>query len=339
MRALVFALMAGLAGACSGRSDSQPADPDRKDPPPPARVPDAGVEVDVDRAEPKGPPPTAVTPKHARGDCSTSYAPRPGRDPNPMCKIQGGTFWMGSQEPEGNYDEWPRHQVKVTDFYLDQVEVTMAQVAHFLTAVGKNELCPKAIRGECFDLSGRSGRMGKATAREGDRFVVQPGYERLPNPNASWYAAKLYCAWAGKRLPTEAEFEYAARHDARTGADLRYPWGDTFEPLRANCREKACQDGFDEDDRMRLAPVGTFDGSGRFKDGSSPWGVHDLTGNADEWTTDCWRSYSEVPAPNREGCELVMRSTPGDVDTSRAAVRHRASIRLKLGFRCARDAQ
>lgn len=293
---------------------------------------DAGMD---EHAESKVPPPSPTI-KKGKGDCKTSYAPRPTRDPNPMCKVTGGTFTMGLAPGDAPDFEGrsPRREATVGDFYIDQFEVTIAQAVHFLNAVGSNR-CKRSADGDCFHYRNRSG--AEMVPDEGGGFRVMPGVERYPEKRASFEAARRYCAWAGKRLPTEEEWEYAARYDPATGRDLRYPWGDEFEPKRAPCDEDECQDGFDYqpigDVRgVETAPVGTFDGTSGFGDGRSPWGVFDMAGNAREWTATC-RDPSEV-----RDCQRVVRSlgsSDGAADALMAAVRVTQAEDHADGFRCA----
>jgi formylglycine-generating enzyme required for sulfatase activity len=238
----------------------------------------------------------------------------------------------------------------VTSFYIDQVPATVAQVAHFLNAVAvsMNDLCPRGALNP--DIHGLRDCLGTEEntdfdpiIEEAGKFFAWPGTERVPFWSASWPAGELYCHWAGKRLPSEAEWEYAARHDPDTGKDLRYPWGDDFEPRRAACNEPVCRDGFDETQREKLgglAPVGTFDGTRGFLDGSSPWGVHDLAGGVSEPTSTCFQLYFDSPVPSGPDCKPVVRGSGsndggGDARTLRAAFR----VEVPGGIRCARDAR
>jgi formylglycine-generating enzyme required for sulfatase activity len=225
-----------------------------------------------------------------------------------MCKIDGGTFWMGAPEKEWSgvrdnvrrvdEDERPRHRVTLSPFYLDQLEVSVAQYVHFLNATGSELGCTAEGGSVCIEIVPFRGP-AEIEKRAG-RYVAIAGRERLPVSRVSREGAERYCRWAGKVLPTEAQWEYAARHDPKNGADLRFPWGDRFDVRRAACSEEVCQDGFAylAQDTYEFAPVGSFDGTGRLKDGSSPWGVHDMAGNVDEWVAGCYGSYDFC----RDGC-------------------------------------
>lgn len=309
--------------------------------------------IDARDLEPTDPPPAPTVKPAGKGDCQTAYAPRPSRDPNPMCKIDGGTFGMGADEddPTATLQEKPRRRVTVSAFYLDQFEVTNAQMLHFLKVHGNWCGGTRKHRDECVQVAS-----GNAVVHQDDRggFFLRPG-QHLTEPFdfAFHRGAEAYCAWAGKRLPTEAEWEFAARHDPRSGADLRYPWGEVFKPNHAACDEGACADGFvavvgDRGTEVTgLAPVGTFDGTGGRGDGSSPWGVHDLAGNAEELVAD----FYVEPYPPCGDCVDPVVSKPAGASTDRAVrtfvgnANHRLgnpSITQRgpkdiVGFRCARD--
>jgi len=338
-----FAALLCTATACEKAGQKHVEQRKEEPPTPPGpQLSDASIE---DLAEPSVPPPPPTVKHGGKGDCRTDYAPRPKRDPNPMCLVKGGTFMMGSPDGEGEANEHPQHQVTVGDFYIDQFEVTIAQAMHFLNAVGSNNFCPSTGKDKrCFEYSyfARSPFFHKD---EAGRFVPEPGTERWPMPLAMHEAAVRYCAWAGKRLPTEAEWAYAARHDPTTGKDLRYPWGDSFEPKRAACAEEDCKDGFVKptvEDIRDFAPVGTFDGTHGFKDGSSPWGVHDMAGNASEWTASCYREYDEPATGSQpDSCRIAVRSI-GTGDTTarflRTAARFASPRNSIAAIRCAMEA-
>ncbi len=126
--------------------------------------------------------------------------------------IQAGAFWMGSDD--GDPDERPLHRVFVRDFWLDRHKVTNREVALFLEARGLRS----AEGMDYFDAADPDARIHR---RDG-RFTADPGFEDHPAVEVSWYGARDYCLWQGKRLPSEAEWEKAARGTDRR----RYPWGD-----------------------------------------------------------------------------------------------------------------
>lgn len=300
--------------------------------------------------EPRDPPPPPTVKAGGKGDCQVAYAPRPTRDPNPMCKIDGGTFLMGAadDEPGAWTSEKPQRRVTVSPFYLDQFEVTNAQVLHFLRARGHN-WCGERRRpsyDDCFTLRNRSG--DSVVIEEGGEYrMVRDEHLREPFFFAQRKGAEAYCAWAGKRLPTEAEWEFAARHDPKTGRDLKYPWGDEFRKNHAACDEEACADGFvevlGEDGSLKTpyAPVGTFDGTQGRGDGASPWGVHDLAGNSMEMMADAFLA----PYPDCGECiDPIVTFAQIGRPSSYVAVRTFSSVNPSLtqrsgldygGFRCA----
>jgi formylglycine-generating enzyme required for sulfatase activity len=181
-----------------------------------------------------------------------------GRDDAPMVLVPAGPFLMG-------HDEWlttrPAHTVHVSAFYIDKHEVTIARFLPFLDHLGKR-------RG--WDES----------------FARHGATPDLPAFGVSWATADAYCRWIGKRLPTEAEWEKAARGTDRR----RYPWGDDPPtPARATYKGAA-----------------KFSPPGRFEAGRSPYGVHDMAGNVTEWVAD-WvdeQYYARSPRADPKGPEL-----------------------------------
>lgn len=233
------------------------------------------------------------------------------RDDVPMVNIPAGSFIRGSSEGAGRADEMPRTKIFLNAFSIDKYEVTNSRYLAFIAATGHKE--PFNVYAE--------GSLSTA-----------PGIENLPVVEVTWHDAADYCQWVGKRLPTEAEWEKAAR-----GTDGRiYPWGDEEpSPLHANYdREWA--------DKNTLKPVGSM------PRGASPYGVHDMSGNAREWVQDWYDKdyYQQAPKRNPKGPDKSLlkvirgggwRSFDSDI---RAAARGKGGFALKThgtGFRCARD--
>jgi gamma-glutamyl hercynylcysteine S-oxide synthase len=325
----------------AGCRDPGPAAPPLASPP--AATSDAAPApaVDLDRAPPAdlGPPPPPVVTRPGRGDCSTAYAPRPDRDPAAMCKVAGGTFLMGLADGERYFEARPAHLVTVSPYRIDQLEVTAEQFAYFLDAIGDHRRCGERGDHPCM----RTDDFGGAFEQVDGRYRTPPGTERLPATGVSRAGAETYCRWAGKRLPTEAEWEMAARFDPLTGRSLRYPWGDRWRRDRMSCAPSHCDvsaDGFTE--------VGSFDGSGGRGDDRSPLGLHDMFGNNSEWAADCFERYRPCDGPCvdrhipwRDECLGALRgafSSPGLVPIGvPIALRnesHPSGNRL-TGFRCA----
>ncbi len=233
-------------------------------------------------------------------------------DVAPMVIISAGEFWMGSPGDESrSKDELPRHKVFLDSFYLDIFEVTTRQYAQFMNATGH----PAPEFWDQVDLS-----------RDENKPVV----------GVSWQDANDFCDGAGKRLPTEAEWEKAAR-----GTDERkYPWGQEPPTTHlANFDQKPTPEKIYSD---RLKPVGSYE------DGKSPLGVYDMAGNAWEWVADWYdkKYYGISPKKNPKGPETgeekVMRG--GSWDDLPTALRSGDRSKLlpserndSVGFRCAKD--
>ena len=220
-----------------------------------------------------------------------------------MAVVPAGEFTMGSST--GDADEQPAHQVYVDTFSMDTHEVTVEQYAAFLQTKG---IDPPS----------------------GWKTMNQPAHHKRPVANVDWRDAVAYCTWAGKRLPTEAEWEKAAR-----GTDGRiFPWGnDPPTPLHANFGKT------DWNNHRVLAPVGTL------KNGKSPYGIYDMAGNVREWVSDWYGQdyYTNSPARNptgpASGESKVLRggSWGSDAQQLRSSLRyfHRSAHRHKdYGFRC-----
>lgn len=172
---------------------------------------------------------------------------------------------MGGMDVHRGNDEQPAHEVKLDPFWMDQVEVTN----------GMYQLCVQA--GAC-----RPPREFRSDNRED--YFGNSEYRDYPVIYVTWSDANVYCEWAGRRLPTEAEWEYAAR-----GTDKRnYPWGD--EPPH-------------EYNSNFMNLIGDTSRVGSYPEGASPFGILDMAGNVWEWVADRYRPdyYSKSPLENPQG--------------------------------------
>ncbi len=213
------------------------------------------------------------------------------KDMRGMVRVPAGVFLMGSND--GPDDERPQHKVALAAFFIDRTKVTNGAFALFLNAVGA-----RGPRGEnYFDIDDNDARIRR---RDG-KWQADAGHEDHPVVEASWPGALAYCAWLGKRLPTEAEWEKAAR-----GTDGRkYPWGNEApDPTRAHFGG-----GWND-----LRPAGSF------AKGASPYGALDMAGNGWEWVSSAYRPYPYQPNDGREDLTAQqVRGTRGGGHDSRAS--------------------
>ncbi len=239
---------------------------------------------------------------------------------------------MGSDV--GRSDEKPAHWVYLDAFDIDRFEVTNAQYRRFLQATKR--VAPRYWTGVEYPI----------------------GQADYPVVGVSWEEADAYCAWAGKRLPTEAEWEKSCR-----GADERtYPWGNAWDIGRANVEPaapqswpvdwseawQALQAPSLESEARRLRPVGSY------PNGASRYGVVDLVGNASEWVEDWynWSDYQDLPPQNPRGMGPPWNhslrgsswfdpygSTSWTPAMSRCSARNSSHETQdpRVGFRCARS--
>lgn len=229
--------------------------------------------------------------------------------------VPAGAFTMGSTEVDIKWiattffseslewyqDETPAKQVHLNAYYMDKYEVTNEEYMKFRKAVpGRNS-----------------------------KYSEEPKFNKYNHPvvGVSWQDAMDYCRWAKGRLPTEAEWEKAAR-----GADARYyPWGNEPDPGLGNVRGM-------EDDNRYTAPVGDYE------DSKSPFGIHDLAGNVWEWTADWYKPYKGNNHPSDMYGELLKvikgGSWQSNMDLARSAIRGKAipdQPQNYIGFRCVSD--
>lgn len=221
---------------------------------------------------------------------------QPNAAPKGMISIPGGEFMMGRDD--GNDYERPAHLVKVEPFHIDQHEVTSEQYAQFVRQTRRNP-----------PLHWRDGQyeVGEAT---------------LPVVNVSWNEARAYCEWDNKRLPTESEWEFAAR-----GKDNRlYPYGNEWKPRFSNARET----GLDKPQAV-----------GSYPDGLSPFGIADMAGNVAEWTETEYRPYPGSPAKPDEGNRIIRGGgfkVPAKEQTATDRFFDRPTLTYDfVGFRCAKS--
>jgi len=175
-------------------------------------------------------------------------------DVNETVLVPAGEFLMGTDRKQSNVYNRPQNVVSTAEYRIDKYAVTNAQYARFVAATGHRP-----------PLDWKDGKIGE-------------GKELHPVTMVSWHNASDYAAWAGKRLPTEAEWEKAAR-----GTEgLRWPWGDRMDAERLNT----------------YYSVGSTTPYNAYPEGMSPFGVMDMVGNVSEWTADDFRPYAGSAAPS-----------------------------------------
>jgi iron(II)-dependent oxidoreductase len=243
-------------------------------------------------------------------------------DPVQMVRVAGGPFSLGADG--ASPDERPLHRIELRAFEIDRLPVVNAQFASFLNAHGQAGTDPGAL----IDLAHSRARI----VQVGTRYMVLAGFEQYPVVAETWQGARAYCAARGARLPTEAEWERAAR-----GPDGReYPWGN--EPPDAS-RARYSYQPFD------FLPVGSYPA------GATPDGILDMAGNVAQWTSTRYAPYPYQADDGREdpdtGSDRVARGSGASAtaDLLRASYRSAglaqlpASKRPPITFRCARDAE
>ena len=252
--------------------------------------------------------------------------------PEDMVLVPAGKFWMGRHFQvfkdakdlwaRSKMDDQPANNIYLDEFYIDIYEVTNADFASYLVATGAEE-----------------------TPWHWPQGQYRPGEDRNPVVNVSWFQAAAYCEWAGKRLPTEAEWEMAARG----GLDRnRYEWGDEFVDRKEPRLFAPQSSGRTTDEPVpaaldlgSLAPVGTFEPNG--------YGIYDMVGSTTEWVSDWYYAnyYPFMPKENPSGPETgryrSLRGAnwmDGAGHGEQQSVYYRnfsdpKTVTLVLGFRCA----
>lgn len=236
-----------------------------------------------------------------------------------MLPVPAGPFTMGSDD--GPDDERPAHRVSLAAFEIDRLPVTNERFAEFLNALGTHNAAGERL----YDFDDGDARIHRVSAL----WTADRGYETHPAVEATWAGARDYCTWRGKRLPTEAEWEKAARGDD----GRRHPWGNAPpDATRAWFGKR-----FNE-----TAPAGIHAA------GASPYGALDMTGNVWEWVSSAYRPYPYSASDGREDLRAgPLRSTrggghdspAGEITTTqrgRSLSRNPRAGHHNIGFRCAR---
>jgi ribose/xylose/arabinose/galactoside ABC-type transport system permease subunit/formylglycine-generating enzyme required for sulfatase activity len=255
------------------------------------------------RAPPTPTPLPAPRPAPTSSEAGATEGPTPPHVTDIMIEIPAGPFTMGSNT--GAEDEAPAHEVDLPAFEIDKFEVTNADFAQFVEATGYQTDAEKEGRTKNWQ--------GAAEGKDNHPVVF-----------VSWNDAMAYCEWVGKRLPTEAEWEKAAR-----GTDGRmYPWGNEWDASKANVKDTGLRG---------TAAVGSFG------TGAGPYGVEDMAGNVWEWTADWYEAYpgSDYQSDYFGQRFRVLRGgawfeTADFVRTTVRNANSETAANDDLGFRCAR---
>ncbi len=233
-----------------------------------------------------------------------------------MVLVPVGKFQMGSDR--GAQDEKPAHEVLLDSFYMDKYEVTNEMFANFLEKTGHKESKDSAVLFESHP---------HGVVWRGGRWIPAPRLRKHPAVCVTWQGALEYAQWAGLDLPTEAQWEKAAK-----GTDGRFfPWGNEFSSAKCNCKQSGI---------MHTTPVH------QYKDGISPYGCWDMSGNVWEWCYDWYAPDYYAQCPDSEplgpvdGEMKVLRSGGWGADAAaiRCSARYYAPPEIHIetlgGFRC-----
>ncbi len=240
-------------------------------------------------------------------------------DPEHMRFIPGGTYEQGSGLPSANADERPLRQVKINDFWMDRYEVTNEEFCQFLNEI--TDIKQKGYRW-WYDSD-----FTKIKKRKGI-YHPEPGFEKCPVVSVTWYGARDFAKWANKRLPTEAEWEFAARGGNQSKGYLYAGSNQPQEVAAFNQRKQLYPDAVG-----KLQP--------------NELGLYDLSGNVLEWCADGYGRYLQGPLFNPQGNAdekyKVMRGgswihEAADIRSTRRFKSKPKETGNNVGFRCVRDA-
>lgn len=255
-----------------------------------------------------------------------------------MIFFDGGTFMMGSEN--GLPNEKPVHEVKIEPFYIDKSPVTVAQFRHFVEVTGFKTEAEKFGDSGVFNFDQQQWQLlpGASWVKPfgPDGPVAEDNH---PVTHVSWNDAVAYAKWAGKRLPTETEWEYAARSGKNSGE--KFSWGDKVSVdgnYFANTWQGSLEAPETKDGYLFTSPVGAFD--------ANEAGLTDMGGNVWQWCADNYKPYPGSNEPMREDSNVkVIRSGSFFYDANgedsfsvsgRSMNSHETSL-FNTGFRCAKD--
>ncbi|MCF7803118.1 MAG: ergothioneine biosynthesis protein EgtB [Candidatus Marinimicrobia bacterium] len=273
--------------------------------------------------------------------CDTKFITPAGTDDTAMQFIPGGDFLMGWNKNGFAYDnEKPAHTVEIEPFYMDKYPVNIRRYLEFMNDGGYSD--PEYWSDEGWEWRTNNkinapkywkNVEGHWQLRRFDEWL--PVNPEEPVMHVSWYEAEAFCHYEGKRLPTEAEWEYASSVDPKSGEKHIYPWGNSYEEKHANINLEA----------FHPAAIGAIEG------GSSPTGCEQMIGDVWEWTASDFRAYPGFEAfPYKEYSEIffgdeykVLRGGAWSVNRRVISNTFRNwdyPIRRQIfsGFRCAKDA-
>jgi formylglycine-generating enzyme required for sulfatase activity len=310
---LLLILATGCGGPGAGESagtapTSSPATPTPAGPPTPTRIklatPTPMPAPPTPTRLPPTPTPEATVAPEQTEEAETPEAPQAMSVTDIMIEIPAGPFTMGSDE--GDPEDAPAHEVDLPAFEIDKFEVTNADFEAFVDTTGYVTFAEKQGAGTWRDEWGT-------------------GEDTHPVTMVTWDDAQAYCGWLGKRLPSEAEWEKAARGDDGRS----FPWGNEWDPNKANVKERGLRG---------TAAVGSFG------DGASPYGVEDMVGNVWEWTADWYQPYPGNSTEDPYYGERFRVTRGGgwfDEEAQATTFNRNAADPNKtanddLGFRCAR---
>jgi len=252
-----------------------------------------------------------------------------------MVLIKAGYFVMGGSGRDVPDNEKPAHRVFLHDFYMDIYEVTNGEYVEFLNSVKPSDEERKGwvvIRDDLETEERKKWWPTEIVYKEGSYRAVR-GFENHPVLSVSWFGADAYCRWKGKRLPTEAEWEKAARGGVEGKA---YPWGNAY-PTQGVVFGRVWED--------RALPAPTMPVGSYLPNG---YGLYDMAGNVSEWVYDWYDpdyykvSPDDNPRGPGKGVNKVIRGggwmdTALNIRVSSRFYMTPKSLPMNTGFRCARD--